>query len=42
MAAHNALKSMPIFRGIRAVLVESDEKWGSDAKACIKWECLDA
>jgi len=29
-------------RLVSAVLVESDEKWGSDAKACIKWECLDA
>ena len=25
-----------------AVLVEIDEKWASDTKAYIKWECQDA
>jgi hypothetical protein len=25
-----------------AVLVEIDDKWAADIKACIKWECSDA
>ena len=29
-------------RLVSAVLVEIDEKWASDAKAYIKWECQDA
>ena len=27
---------------VSAVLVEIDEKWASDTKAYIKWECHDA
>ena len=29
-------------RLVSDVLVEIDEKWASDAKAYIKWECQDA
>jgi hypothetical protein len=29
-------------RLVSAVLVEIDEKWASDTKAYIKWECQDA
>lgn len=29
-------------RLVSAVLVEIDDKWAADAKACIKWECQDA
>ena len=31
-----------LLRLVSAVLVEIDEKWASDAKAYIKWECQDA
>ncbi len=29
-------------RPVSAVLVEIDERWAIDTKACIKWECQDA
>jgi len=29
-------------RLVSAVLVEIDERWAVDTKACIKWECQDA
>jgi transposase-like protein len=29
-------------RLVSAVLVEIDDKWAADTKACIKWECQDA
>jgi hypothetical protein len=29
-------------RLVSAILVEIDEKWASDGKAYIKWECQDA
>ena len=29
-------------RLVSAILVEIDEKWASDTKAYIKWECQDA
>ena len=31
-----------LLRLVSAVLVEIDEKWASDTKAYIKWECQDA
>ncbi len=31
-----------LLRLVNAVLVGIDEKWVSDTKACIKWECQDA
>lgn len=31
-----------LLRLVSAVLVEIDEKWASDTKTCIKWECQDA
>jgi transposase-like protein len=31
-----------LLRRVSAALVEIDEKWASDTKACIKWECQDA
>jgi len=31
-----------ILRLVSAVLVEIDEKWASETKAYIKWECQDA
>jgi transposase-like protein len=31
-----------LLRLVSAVLVEIDEKWTSDTKAYIKWECQDA
>lgn len=31
-----------LLRPVSAVLVEIDEKWASDTKACITWECQDA
>jgi hypothetical protein len=31
-----------LLRLVSAILVEIDEKWASDTKACIKWECQDA
>lgn len=31
-----------LLRLVSAILVEIDEKWASDAKAYIKWECQDA
>ncbi len=32
----------PLLRLVSAILVEIDEKWASDTKAYIKWECRDA
>jgi len=34
---HDALERL-----VSAILVEIDEKWASDTKAYIKWECQDA
>jgi len=31
-----------LMRMVSAILVEIDEKWASDTKAYIKWECQDA
>jgi transposase-like protein len=31
-----------LLRLVSAVLVEIDEKWASETKAYIKWECQDA
>lgn len=31
-----------LLRPVSAVLIEIDEEWASDTKACIKWECQDA
>ena len=31
-----------LLRLVSAILVEIDEKWASDTKAYIKWECQDA